>query len=140
MNPKELKDILEKAKTIAIVGAKDTPGQAVTNVGRYLIDAGYTVIPVHPTRKEVWGLKAYPSLADIPEDIDIVDVFRSSEFCEAHAAEACGLTYTPMLFWLQLGIVNTIAMELAEENGMAAVENACLMVEHCKLFDRKPVH
>lgn len=140
MNTKELKDILEKAKTIAIIGAKDSPGQAVNNVGRYLIDAGYEVFPVHPTRKKVWGLKAYPSLAEIPEDIDIVDVFRSAEFCEDHAIEACGLTYTPMLFWLQLGIVNMKAMELAEEKGMAAVENACLMVEHSKLFDKKPIH
>lgn len=140
MNTTELKDILEKAKTIAIIGAKDTPGQAVNNVGRYLMDAGYRVFPVHPTRKEVWGLKAYPSLADIPEDIDIVDVFRSAEFCEEHAKEACGLTYTPMMFWLQLGIINLKAMELAEERGMAAVENACLMVEHSRLFNKEPKH
>ena len=70
MTDQELKEILSKAKAIAIVGAKDTG--AVNNVGRYLIKAGYTVYPVHPTRKEVWGLPAYASLADIPGDIDVV--------------------------------------------------------------------
>ena len=129
-----LRNILTLPKTIAIVGAKDKPGQAVDGVGRYLVEAGYTVVPVHPVAGEVWGLKAYPSLADVPVDIDIVDVFRAPEFCTAHAREAAALPHRPQAFWMQLGISSADARSVAEAAGMDVVEDACIKIEHRQLF------
>ena len=129
-----LRNILTLPKTIAIVGAKDKPGQAVDGVGRYLLEAGYTVVPVHPAAGEVWGLKAYPSLADVPVDIDIVDVFRAPEFCAAHAREAADLPHRPQAFWMQLGIASADARSVAEAAGMDVVEDACIKIEHRQLF------
>ena len=129
-----LRTLLAEAKTIAIVGAKDKPGQPVDGVGRYLIAAGYTVIPVHPVRKEIWGITTYSSLADIPFPIDIIDVFRAPAFCPAHAQEAAALPSTPNLFWMQLGIRSAEARKLAAKAGMAVIEDACIMVEHKRLL------
>ena len=84
MHDDDLRSILARVKNIAVIGAKDKPGP-VDRVGRYLIEAGFTVFPVHPARKEVWGLPVSPTLADVPERIDLVDVFRAPEFCLAHA-------------------------------------------------------
>ena len=134
MNAQQLSDILESARTIAIIGAKDKPGQPVDKVGRYLIQVGYKVLPVHPKRKNVWGLETYTTLAEIPEAIDIVDVFRAQEHCLEHARESLALKPYPRLFWMQLGVSNKSAQSLLAEKGIVVVENACLMVEHAKLF------
>ena len=128
-----IQDILKNARTIAIVGAKDKPGEAVDEVGKYLIRAGYTVIPVHPVRQNVWGLPTYTNLADIPVPIDIVDVFRAPEYCEAHAQEAAALPVRPRVFWMQLGIHSAKAKAVAEAAGMLVVENHCTKIEHAKL-------
>ncbi len=130
----QLRRILNPPKTIAIVGAKDKPGEAVDMVGRYLMDAGYTVIPVHPVRASVWGLKAYPSLAEVPDPIDIVDVFRAPEHCPGHAREAAALAHRPQTFWMQLGIESEEARKIAEAAGMDVVENRCIKIEHHRLF------
>jgi len=79
-----VRDILSRAVTIAVIGAKDKPGPA-DDVGRYLIDRGFRVIPVHPARRDVWGLKTYARLADIEEAVDVVDVFRAAAHCPDHA-------------------------------------------------------
>ncbi|MFQ8890041.1 MAG: CoA-binding protein [Bilophila wadsworthia] len=71
-----MREFLTQARTIAVVGAKDKEGQPVDRVGKYLIQAGYQVIPVHPIRKDVWSLQTYPSLAEVPFPVDIVNVFR----------------------------------------------------------------
>lgn len=130
---KELGALLAKARVIAVVGAKDDMGESVDGVGRYLIQAGYTVVPVHPKRPHVWGLPAYKSLADIPQRVDIVDVFRKEEFCPEHAREAAALEHAPAVFWMQLGIASAEAAEIAGACGCAVVENRCLMVEHRRL-------
>lgn len=129
-----LRMFLREAKRIAIIGAKDKPGQPVDRVGRYLLDAGYRVLPVHPKRKAVWGLGASPSLADVDEPVDIVNVFRAPEHCPAHAIEALALSPPPRLFWMQLGIASPEAVALLARGGLPVVENACIMVEHAKLF------
>ena len=136
MNDLEVKELLSKARTIAVLGAKDKPGQAVDSVGRYLIRAGYEVIPVHPARKNVWGLTTYPTLADIPVPVDVVDVFRAPEYCADHARETLALSPLPSLFWMQLGIRNAEAAELLREKNVAVVDDACLMVVHARLFGR----
>jgi len=129
----ELAALLRQVKTIAIVGAKDKPGQPVDRVGRYLIDAGFTVIPVHPKRPTVWGLAAYPTLADVPCSIDLVDLFRAAEACPEHAREALALAKRPQAFWMQSGIISAEAREILSVSGVFVVEDRCLMVDHAQL-------
>lgn len=129
-----LKELLPTVKNIAIIGAKDKPGQPVDRVGRYLIEAGFTVFPVHPVRTGVWGLETYTSIEDIPEPIDLVDIFRASEHCLVHAQEYLRLSTLPKIFWMQQGIHNTLAKELLADHNVFVVEDLCLMVEHKRLF------
>ena len=75
-----IRDVLQRSRSIAIVGAKDKAGQPVDRVGRYLLDKGYTIFPVHPVRKTVWGLTAYPDLASLPQPVDIIDLFRAPQY------------------------------------------------------------
>ncbi|OIO01295.1 MAG: CoA-binding protein [Desulfovibrionaceae bacterium CG1_02_65_16] len=130
----ELAALLRQVKTIAILGAKDKPGQPVDRVGRHLIEAGYTVIPVHPKRATVWGLAAYPTLADAPGPIDLVDVFRAADACPAHAREALSLAPRPRCFWMQSGITSLEAQTILQGSGVAVIEDLCLMVEHARLL------
>lgn len=127
-----VREIFHGIKTIAVVGAKDVPGQAVDRVGRYLIQAGYTVIPVHPKRREVWGLPAFPSLGEIGVPVDLVDVFRAPEYCAGHAREALAMNPRPAAFWMQLGIRSPEAREILENSGIRVIEDACIMVEHAR--------
>ncbi|BBD08308.1 CoA-binding protein [Desulfovibrio ferrophilus] len=130
----ELKALLEKVKTIAILGAKDKPGQAVNTVGQYLINAGYNVIPVHPARTGVWGLPTFKTLADIPHPVDLVDVFRAPQFCPDHAREVTSLMPKPQCFWMQSGITSLEATELLQAQGITVIQDACTMVEHRRLL------
>lgn len=136
-----LRAALAAARVIAVVGAKDKPGQPVDGVGRYLIAAGYRVIPVHPVRKEVWGLPTFRTLAEIPEPIDIVDVFRAPDYCEAHAREALELQWPPAVFWMQTGIRNEQVYSLVRRHErehhrtpMLIVQDACIKTEHQRLL------
>ena len=130
LSNEQLREYLQKARSIAIVGAKDKEGQPVDAVGRYLIQAGYTIYPVHPKRPSVWGLAAYPSLADVPGPIDIVDLFRAPMYIPDHAREALQLSPRPALFWMQQGITSPEAEEILAGSGMAVLSDACLMVVH----------
>ena len=130
----ELKALLEKVKTIAILGAIDRPGQAVNTVGRYLLDAGFDVIPVHPVRTGVWGLPTYKSLADVPRPVDLVDVFRAPLHCLDHARETAALNPSPLCFWMQSGITSPEATQFLRAAGIAVVQDACAMVEHRRLL------
>lgn len=125
---------LSQARTIAVVGANDKPGRPSDMIGRYLMNAGYRVIPVHPKRQEVWGLKAYSNVVDIPEQVDIVNLFRASEYCAGHAREIAALSPRPGLMWMQLGIANDEAVQTASEASVDAVQDKCIMVEHERLF------
>lgn len=130
---KELAGLLAKVKTIAVVGAKDRPGQPVDTVGRYLIQAGFTVLPVHPKRSGVWGLDTYPSMLDIPVPVDLVDLFRAPEHCPSHARECLSLNPRPMLFWMQSGISSPESRRILMNSTIRVVEDSCLMVEHRRL-------
>ncbi|MGE9986402.1 CoA-binding protein [Desulfovibrio sp. SGI.169] len=129
-----LRALLRNAKSIAILGAKDTPGQPVDRVGRYLLEQGYAIWPVHPVRRAVWGLTAFPHLAALPGPADIIDVFRAPRYCPEHAREILALPWRPQCFWMQAGIASPEARELLEAAGARVVENACLMVEHARLL------
>ena len=130
----KIRTLLGSAKTIAIVGAKDTPGQPVDAVGRYLIEAGYTVWPVHPVRRSAWGLSVLPSLAELPDRADIINLFRVASACPAHAREVLALPWKPCAFWMQTGIRSSEAGRMLAAHGISVIEDACIMVEHRRLF------
>lgn len=135
-----IRDVLQRSRSIAIVGAKDKAGQPVDRVGRYLLDKGYTIFPVHPVRKTVWGLTAYPDLASLPQPVDIIDLFRAPQYCPAHAQEVLALPWKPLCFWMQEGIRSAEARALLEPEQILVVEDLCLMVEHaaCSLCKNNP--
>lgn len=129
-----MRALLGESRSIAIIGAKDKPGQAVDRVGRYLLEQGYRIFPVHPVRKEVWGLPAVPSIAELPEPVDIINLFRAPEYCPGHAHEVLALGWKPKLFWMQLGIRSPEAVQALAETGITVVEDSCIMVEHARLM------
>jgi uncharacterized protein len=122
-------------KNIAVVGVSKSEEKPSHQVPKYLIEHGYNVIPVNPTLREVLGRKAYPSIADIPERIDIVDVFRKSEDVPAVVDDLLQKKDGIKVFWMQLGIYNEGAEKKAKENGIDVVYNRCMMEEHKRLFD-----
>lgn len=133
---KELAGLLAEVKSIAIIGAVDKPGRPVDSVGRYLIDSGFKIFPVHPKRTNVWGLETFPSILDIPEPIDIVDLFRAADFCPDHAKEVLQLKQLPSIFWMQSGIFCSEAKEILSTTPVKIIENRCLMVEHQRLVNK----
>lgn len=128
-----IRTLFEESRVIAVIGAKDKAGQPVDDVGRYLMAAGYKVIPVHPVRQNVWGLPTYRSIEEIPEPVDIVDVFRASGFCLEHARETLRLASRPRCFWMQLGVSNSEASKLVEDGGILSVSDKCIKIEHMRL-------
>src|ERR687897_2166175 len=120
--------ILRDSRTIALVGASPKEWRPSHGVMRYLLEQGYRVIPVRPHVKEVLGLPCVPSLAEIEEPIDLVDVFRRAEFCPAVAEEAVSVGARAL--WLQLGIVSSEARAIAEGAGLDYVENECTAIVH----------
>jgi len=125
-----IQQFLSNIQNIAIVGAKNKPSQPVHQVGHYLIQAGFTVFPVHPQRQNVWGLPTYQSLLDIPERIDLVDLFRSSEFCIQHAKEVLQLDPLPLAFWMQQGVSSPEAKDLLQPYGIRVIEDSCIKLRH----------
>ena len=131
MNDTEMKSLLERARTIAVVGLSDKPERASNSISRYLIAMGYTVIPVNPMLDKVLGVKSYPDLISIPEQVDIVDIFRRSEHVPAIVEQAVGIGARAV--WMQLGVMNSEAAARAEAAGLGVVMNRCIMVEHGRL-------
>jgi predicted CoA-binding protein len=129
-----IRALLSTADTIAIVGAKDTPGRPVDAVGRYLIQAGYTVWPVHPVRRSAWGLPVFASLAELPDKADIINLFRAASACPDHAREVLALPWQPSAFWMQTGISSPEAGRMLAAHGISVMEDICIMVEHHRLF------
>ena len=130
----EIVKILEESKVIAVVGASRNPSKAAHTIPKYLKDHGYTIIPVNPMAETILEEKVYPSLTKIPVQVDIVDIFRPSEDTPKVVEEAVKLK--PKLIWLQLGIVNEKAKEIAEKNGIPFVMDKCMKIEHMRLFHR----
>jgi predicted CoA-binding protein len=129
INDKELASLLDKVKTVAIVGAVDKPSRPVDGVGREIIRRGFDVIPVHPKRNNVWGLTTYPTLGDIPVPVDVVDLFRNAEFCPEHAREVLKMTPLPKIFWMQSGVHSAEAREILTKNDIVVIEDRCLKIE-----------
>jgi uncharacterized protein len=127
----DLTQLLTTAKTIAMVGASSNPDKASHGIMRKLQNVGYRVIPVNPRETEVLGERSYPSLADVPEKIDIVDVFRRSEDTPAIADEAVAIGAKAL--WLQTGIANDDAAARAKAGGLTVVMDACIGATHAFL-------
>ena len=121
-------DRMLKAKRIAVVGMSDDPEKPSHGIGGYLVAHGYEVIPVNPKNEQVLGLKCYPRLADVPGQIDLVNVFRRPEFCDDVTRQAIKVGARGV--WLQAGIRNEEARQLAAEAGIDFVQDRCIMVEH----------
>ncbi|QDI90052.1 CoA-binding protein [Salicibibacter halophilus] len=124
----EIGEILKGAKRIAVVGLSDNPERTSHEVSKVMQEAGYKIIPVNPTVDEVLGEKAVSSLSDIEEPIDIVNVFRRSEFVPAIAEEAAQTDAN--VFWTQLGVVSKEGFEIAKNSGKTVVMDRCIKVEH----------
>ncbi|MGH3014160.1 MAG: CoA-binding protein [Gaiellaceae bacterium] len=128
-------EIMAGARTIALVGASPRPERPSNSVMRYLLDQGYRVIPVRPVGSaEIHGVRRVAALGEIEEPIDLVDVFRRSEFCPGVAEEAVAAGAGAL--WLQLGVVSPEARRIAEDAGLDYVENACTAIVHGRLAGR----
>jgi predicted CoA-binding protein len=125
-------EILQRAKTVAVVGLSDNPLRPSHGVAAYLLDQGYRIIPVNPQIESALGEKAYPSLLDVPERIDIVNIFRRSEFVEEVVDQAIQLK-VPVI-WMQEEVVHEKAAQKARQAGIFVVMNRCILLEHRARF------
>lgn len=128
----EIANILKTCKRIAVVGLSNKPDRASFQVAKYMQEAGYEIIPVNPVVDEVLGMKAVKSLSDLDGEVDIINVFRRSEET-VPIAEAAART-NAKVFWLQLGIINEEAGEIAAKAGMKVIMDKCIKVEHHRLL------
>jgi predicted CoA-binding protein len=130
-----IRGILNTVKTIAMVGASAKDNRPSYFAFKYLAERGYNMIPINPGLggKELLGRKIYGRLADVPETIDMVDVFRASKYALPVVQEALMLTPRPRVIWMQLGIRNDEAARLAEDNGLKVVMNRCPKIEYGRL-------
>lgn len=129
----QLKKIYE-LKNIAVVGMSKNEEKAGHFVPKYLIENGYNVIPVNPTFPEVLGRKSYSTISDIPDRVDIVDIFRKSEDVLPVVDDVIRKKDQIKVIWMQEGIYSEEAERKAKENGLDVVFNRCMMAEHRRLF------
>ena len=130
-----IRGILNTVKTIAMVGVSPKENRPSYFAFKYLLERGYRMIPVNPGQagKELLGQKVYARLADIPEPVDMVDIFRASEHAGAVVDEALALTSKPQVIWMQLGVRNDAAAARAEAAGLKVVMNRCPKIEYGRL-------
>jgi predicted CoA-binding protein len=137
----DVKEILTKYKTVAVVGMSRDPSKDSHRVSKYLQSQGFKIIPVNPTAEEILGEKSYTGLLEMPAEIrktiEIVDIFKPSKDVPPIIEQAVKLKERydkPYVVWMQLGIINEQAAETAREAGITVVMNKCMMQEHKKLF------
>ncbi|WP_424765906.1 CoA-binding protein [Paenibacillus sp. sgz302251] len=123
----QIKDILQNSATVAVVGLSDNPERVSYAVSEAMQAKGYTIIPVNPNAEMILGQKSYASLKDIPVPVDIVNVFRRSEHTPSVAEEAVAIGAKTL--WLQLGIANEEAAEIASKGGLQVIMDRCIKVE-----------
>ena len=127
-----VEEILERYRIIAVVGLSSHPWRASLSVSRYMQNAGYRIIPVNPLETEVLGEKAYPTLDDVPEPFEIVDIFRRPEYVPdiVEAAVRRGAR----VIWMQLGVVNEAAAARGRAAGLEVVMDRCILQDHMQYF------
>jgi predicted CoA-binding protein len=126
--------ILHRAKTIAVVGLSPNELRPSHFVGYYLKRHGYRVIPVNPREETILGETSYPSLTDVPEHVDVVDVFRAPEAVPEIAREAVAIGAGAL--WLQFGVISPEGVKIAEEGGLDVIMDRCIKVEHARYLGR----
>jgi predicted CoA-binding protein len=126
------KELLKSARIIAVVGLSPSPDRPSHRVSSYMQAHGYKIIPVNPAITEALGEKAYPTLKDIPEKVDIVNVFRRSEDIPPIVEEAIAIKAGAL--WMQEGIINEAAARKAEVAGLKVIMDRCIMVSHSNLY------
>ena len=132
-NMDEIKEIFDTVKTIAVLGLSPDETKDSHRVAAYLQAHGYKIIPVYPKGDTILGEKVYKSLADIPDQVDMVDIFRKPAALDA-IADACIARGDVKVFWAQKGIVNNEEAKKAQDAGMKVVQNQCTMVDHRNLY------
>lgn len=128
----EISAILKKSRTIAVVGLSPKESRPSNQVARYLQSAGYRIIPVNPGQKEILGETCYPSLLDIPEPVDVVDIFRRPEEILPVVEQAIKIKAKTV--WMQQGIINEEAALLAREKGLTVVMDRCMKIDHAAML------
>ena len=132
-NMDEMKKYFEATKTIAVLGCSPKPDKASNRVAKYLLEAGYNMIPVYPKEEEILGQKVYKSLADIDQPVDMVVVFRKPAALNA-IADAVIARGDVKIYWTQLQLINNEAAQKVKDAGIGVVQNYCAMVEHKAIF------
>lgn len=137
MPVQSFQEILDKAKTIAVVGCSNNPARTSNSIARYLIDAGYDVIPVNPGHKEILGRPCYPAVSDIPADykIDIVNIFRRPAHTAAMVEDVLKRipqTGEKPVIWTQIGVSSKEAEQIATAAALPYIKNRCILVEHSR--------
>lgn len=127
----QIKQILS-FKKIAVIGMSKNPSKAAHYVPKYLSENGYDIVPINPTTNEILNKKCYSSISEISEQIDIVEIFRPSDQVLSFVQKA--IEKKPEVIWLQEGIHNSKAEELATKEGIDVVFNRCMLAEHQRLF------
>jgi predicted CoA-binding protein len=133
-DPREIAAILQRARTIAVVGLSTNELRPSNFVGFYLQRHGYRIFPVNPRETEVLGEPSYPSLSDVPVHIDVVDVFRQPDAVPAIAEEAVAVGADAL--WLQFGVISPEGAELARAGGLGVVMDRCMKIEHARHLGR----
>jgi predicted CoA-binding protein len=131
-----LKDALQGARTIALVGASANPARPSHGVGTYLARHGFRVIPVNPglAGQSLFGETVYPDLHSIPDAVDLVDIFRQSDAVPAIVEEALARWPDLQTIWMQLGVTHTEAANRARARGVTVIENRCTKIDHARLI------
>jgi predicted CoA-binding protein len=131
-----IKSIYEKYRTIAVYGMSSNPSKPSNFVPAFLESVGYTIVPINPTAAEIDGKKVYSKIMDIPDKIEVLDVFRPSDMALGVVQEAVDRKKAKGdidVIWLQEGIINADAKKLAEENGIEFVQDKCMLKEYKNL-------
>jgi predicted CoA-binding protein len=133
-DPAVIRSIILGARTIAVVGLSPDPLRPSNFVGSYLQRHGYRVVPVNPRVREILGERSYAALSEIPDPIDVVDVFRKPDAVPAIAEEAVAAGAGAL--WLQFGVISPVGAEIAERGGLRVVMDRCMKVEHARALGR----
>ena len=134
MNDSQMRELLTNAHIIAVVGYSDKPHRTSYQIAQFLKRAGYKIYPVNPAVETIDGARSYASLAEVPEPIDIVNVFRRSEYLPGVVDDAIAVNAKAV--WAQLGVYDEAAGRKAETAGLVTVMNACIKVEYNRLLGR----
>jgi hypothetical protein len=129
-SPEVIDEILRETKTIAVIGLSSDPARPSNSVSQYMNACGYRIVPVNPNETEVFGEKSYARLEDVPDSVDLVNIFRRSEEAGRHVDEAIRIGARGV--WLQEGVIDEEAARRALQAGLSVVMDRCILKEHVK--------